>query len=260
VTRLAGVDDVRVVVRDGERAAQLWDHGVEVLVGDLREPATIKQAVAGMDAVVHIAAAFRGVEPEEMAAVNRDATRELAEAALAARVGRFVYASTNLVYGPGRGRPAGEDDVPAPLHPYPASKAAGERLLLDLHRGAGLGLRIVRLAFVYGDGDPHLAEWLPRAVTWPGQRRFTVIHHADVAQGLTLALRAGGVDGRIYNLADDAPLTAWELCAMHGLPTPEPGTEEDPWDGLVDTRRIRTELGYRPIYPTVYAAQAAGAL
>jgi hypothetical protein len=35
---------------------------------------------------------------------------------------------------------------------------------------------------------------------------------------------------------------------------------DDPWAGIVDTCRIRTELGYRPLYPTLYTAQAAGAL
>jgi nucleoside-diphosphate-sugar epimerase len=249
-----GVRAVRVLVRDPDRAAPYWDQGIDVVVGDLRDPDTVKRAVADVDAVVHLAAAFRGVDEAETVAVNRDAALELGRAAIAAGVRRFVFASTNLVYGAGRGRPAREDDELAPAHPYPQSKAAAERALRELHHDAGLGLRVVRLAFVYGDGDPHLEEWLPRAAAGPAHQRIQTVHHADVAQGLLLALRADGRDGRVYNLADDAALTVWELCALTGHPAPVGAGEADPWAGIVDTGRIRTELGYRPLFPTVRSA------
>jgi nucleoside-diphosphate-sugar epimerase len=229
-----------VLVRDPERVAPYWDQGHDVVIGDLRDPDTAKRAVHGVDAVVHLAA------------VDPDVAARLGRAALDAGVPRFVFASTILVYGPGQGRPAHENDEPA------SGSAAAERALLDLHHGGGLGLRIVRLAFVYGDGDP-----LPRVATGPAHRRIQTVHHADVARGLRLALAADRVDGRIFNLADDAALTAWELCALSGQPAgdgPLGDGPADPWAGLVDTRRIRTELGFRPIYPTVYTAHAAGAM
>jgi nucleoside-diphosphate-sugar epimerase len=195
-----------------------------------------------------------------MVAVNRDATVELARASLAAGVGRFVLASTNLVYGAGRGRPAREDDEPSPTGGYPTSKAAAERALARLHRESGLGLRTVRLAFVYGEGDPHLAQAPRFAARRPAHWRLHMVHHADVAQGIDLVLRASDVDGQVFNVADDAPVTGWELAALNGQPTPAGDGPADPWEGIVDTGRIRTELGYRPVYPTVYSAQAAGAL
>ena len=74
------------------------------------------------------------------------------------------------------------------------------------------------------------------------------------ARHLILALRADGRDGRVYNLADDAALTVWELCALAGYPTPMGDGDADPWAGIVDTRRIREELGYRPLFPTVRSA------
>jgi nucleoside-diphosphate-sugar epimerase len=255
---------VRVLVRDEEQGAPWWDRGAEVVDGDLRDPDTLKRAVVGVDGVVHLAAAFRGgVSDEEAVAVNRDGAVGLARAALAAGVSRFVFASTNLVYGPGRGRPAHEDDEPRPGQTYPASKAAAERELLRLHRDEGLPLRIVRLAFVYGEGDPHL-DWARKlARAWPAHQRLQVVHHADVAQALTRALDASGVDGRVFNAADDAPVTAWEVLTLGGeLVDPEAAGRElpDPWAGIVDTTRIRAELGYRPIYPTVYTAREAGAM
>ena len=259
--RLAARTPLRVLVRDPDRVAPYWDQGHDVVIGDLRDPDAVKRAVHGVDAVVHLAAAFRGVDEAETVVVNRDAAAQLGRAALEAGVSRFVFASTSLVYGPGRGRPAHEDDEARPGgHPYPQSKAAAERALLDLHHDGGLGLRIVRLAFVYGDGDPHLAGWLPRMAGGAAHQRLHIVHHADVARGMWLTLAEDGIDGRIFNLADDAPLTAWELCALTGQPAPAGDGPVDPWAGMVDTRRIRTELGFRPIFPTGYVAQAAGAM
>jgi nucleoside-diphosphate-sugar epimerase len=264
---------IRVLVRDEERAAPWWNRGAEVVVGDLRDPDAVKRAVAGVDAVVHLAAAFRGVPDEECVAVNRDAATALGRAALAAGVSRFVLASTSLVYGKGRGRPALEDDEPRPDHAYPMSKAEAERELLRLHDEEGLPVRVVRLAFVYGEGDPHLAWVRGIARNWPAHQRLHIIHHADVAQALDLALAAPGADGRIYNAADDAAVTAWELLRLGGDAMPEEAvagssadataserTLDDPWLGIVDTSRIRAELGYRPAYPTIYEAHQAGAL
>src|SRR5215208_4820210 len=112
----------------------------------------------GADAVVHLAAAFRGVPDEEAIAVNQTASLDLARSAIAAGVSRFVLASTNLVYGPGRGRPARESDPVSPAGAYPESKVAAEDGLRGLWQSDGLGLRVVRLAFVYGERAPHLAE------------------------------------------------------------------------------------------------------
>jgi nucleoside-diphosphate-sugar epimerase len=125
-----------------------------------------------------------------------------------------------------------------------------------------LPLRIARLAFVYGDGDPHLAESLLWARDWPLHKRLHLVHHADVAQALLRAVRANGVDGEAFNVADDAPVTALELLNLNGEPVSEGAAGrslDDPWEGIADTSKIRRELGFRPIYPTVYTAKDAGA-
>jgi nucleoside-diphosphate-sugar epimerase len=213
---------------------------------------------------VHLAAVLRSTDDDEIRRANLEATRRLAGAALDAGVARFVFTSTNLVYPGGLGRPASEDDEPAPpaaWGPYPASKVEAERALLALHRDRGLGLRIVRLAFVYGEGDPHLAESLRWAGRWPGHQRLQLLHHADAAQAVGRALHAPGIDGRIYNAADESPVTAVELHALNGVPFPDrPAGDADLWHGMVDTTRIRQELGFRPWYPSVWSARDAGAL
>ena len=99
-------EQVRVLVRDESEASRFADLGAQVAVGDLRDSETLGKALAGVDAVVNIAASFRGVPDEEAWAVNRDAALELGRAARSLQAyARFVQVSTNLVYGAGRGRP-----------------------------------------------------------------------------------------------------------------------------------------------------------
>lgn len=187
-----GGDTVRLLVRDEARAEPLTRLGAQAVAGELRDGADVRKAVDGVDAVVNIAASFRGVPDEEAWAVNRDAALDLGRAAVEAGVHRFVQVSTNLVYGAGRGRPAVEDDQPLSggRHPgaaYPDSKWAAETGLLALD---GLDVRIGRLAFVYGEGDPHLAQVVRWAEGWAGHKRLQMVHHADVGQGLLRLLYA----------------------------------------------------------------------
>ena len=121
-------------------------------------------AVRDVDAVVHCAAFFRGATPEQAHAVNDVGTQHLAHAARAARVRRFVFTSTGLVYGSNGGRLAREDDPCAPTAAYPVSKLAAERFLLAVE---GLDVRVLRLPFVYGDGDAHIAEAIPMMRSFP---------------------------------------------------------------------------------------------
>ncbi|POX53226.1 NAD(P)-dependent oxidoreductase [Streptomyces sp. Ru72] len=257
-------EEVRVLVRDAARGERFAELGAEIVVGDLRDAEALGKAVAGADAVVNVAAAFRGVPDEEAWAVNRDAAVELGRAALSSGVRRFVQVSTGLVYGVGRGRPLTEDDEVRPggamWGAYAESKAEAERQLLALE---GVEVRIGRLPFVYGEGDPHLAQSLRWAATWAATQRLHMGHHADVAQGLLRLLHAPAVGSPVYNIADDAPVTAVDLHQLNGVEVPaelHARTDPDPWFGIMSTERIRRDLGFRPHYPTVWAARDAGAL
>ncbi|HEX2915395.1 MAG TPA: NAD(P)-dependent oxidoreductase [Chloroflexia bacterium] len=259
-------DQVRVVVRHPEQADFLGQLGAEVVKGDLLEPETLPAALDDVEAVVHLAAFFRGATPEQAHATNLEGTVALAQAILKAGISRLVFASTNLVYGPGRGRPLNEDDEPRPVQAYPVSKFAAEQALQELQRSEGLGLTILRLPFVYGDGDPHLAELLPMVRSWPLTRRFQMGHHRDVAQALMLALETSHTEGRVYNVADSEPVTIAEIRKLDGEPVDESEkafslpVPPDSWEGIVDTSRIQKELGFRPIYPNLKSAIDAKAL
>ncbi|MER6129872.1 NAD(P)-dependent oxidoreductase [Streptomyces sp. NPDC001795] len=257
-------EQVRVLVRDAARGEAFAELGAQVAVGDLRDEEALGKAVAGVDAVVNVAASFRGVPDEEAWAVNRDAAVALGRAALASGVRRFVQVSTGIVYGTGRGRPMTEDDEIRPggemWGAYAESKAAAERELLALE---AMEVRVARLPFVYGEGDPHLAQSLRWAANWASAQRLQMAHHVDVAQGLMRLLYAPAVSGPVYNIADDAPVTAVELHQLNGVEVPadmHTRTDPDPWFGIMSTRRIRRDLGFRPIHPSVWAARDAGAL
>jgi nucleoside-diphosphate-sugar epimerase len=257
---------VRLLVRRAEQAEAFRKLGAEVIVGDLSQKDCLASAVAGVQTVVHLAAYFRGTDQERIRTTNEEGALSLANAALSAGVERFVFTSTNTVYGPGHSRPAREDDPLRPAITYPQTKVAAEQALLELYRTRGLGVRILRLAFVYGEGDPHVTDFLPvvgQQLQWHPAKRLHMVHHADVSQALLRALATPGIDGQIYNVADDAPISLAELRRLNGLPegaSDAVASINDPWEMIVDTLRIRDQLGFRPIYPSYYAARDAGAL
>ncbi|MDC7807130.1 NAD(P)H-binding protein [Luteimonas sp BLCC-B24] len=248
---------VRALVRDPARALELSEHGIALVSGDLMQPASLPAAVQGMQAVVHCAAFFRGATPEQAHAVNNAGTRHLAQAARAAGAGRFVFTSTGLVYGPNGGAPAREDDACAPVDAYPQSKLDAERMLLAIE---GLDVRILRLPFVYGDGDPHIEDVLPFMRTFAPAQRMSIGHHADVAQAVARLLDAPAPAHRIYNVTDDEAPDLATLFASVGHPPPDGSTPDrgQAFAAVLDGRRLREDLGFRPLYPRLADAVAAG--
>ena len=250
-------DRARALVRDPARATDLRDARIELVQGDLLDASSLPAAVRDVDAVVHCAAFFRGATPEQAHAVNDLGTQHLAGAARAASVKRFVFTSTGLVYGSTGGRLAHEDDSCAPAAAYPVSKLAAERFLLALE---GLDVRVLRLPFVYGDGDPHIQEVVPMMRTFLPTQRLSIGHHADVAQAVARLLDASSPAHRIYNVVDDEAPTLATLFASVGAPPPD-GSEAErgrAFDTLLDGRRIRADLGFTPAFPRLADAIAAG--
>jgi nucleoside-diphosphate-sugar epimerase len=256
--------DVSILVRDASKASALAVLGAKVITADLYDPGSLPAAVAGMDAVVHLAALFRTfTDNEGIVKTNREGTIALAEAALAAGVKRFIFASTSNVYGSGYRRPAREDEKVNSSDPraYSSSKIEAEQHLLGLHQSKGFDVRILRLAFVYGDKDPHIAEIIPllKQLKRHSGSRMHMVHHLDVAQALLLLLNNAGLDGEIFNVADDAPITLYELADSVGKAQETFDTEEgalnDPFEGIQDISKLRQRTGFRPMVPSYYVAR-----
>lgn len=252
-------NQVRALVRDPARAEGVRGERIEVVQGDLLAEDSLAAAVRGVDAVVHCAAFFRGATAEQANAVNDLGTRSLAQAARAAAVKRFIFTSTGLVYGSNGGQLANEDAPCTPTEAYPMSKLAAERFLLSID---GLDVRVLRLPFVYGDGDPHIEEVVRFMRTFPPRQRMSIGHHADVAQAVALVLDATSPAHRIYNVVDDQAPDLATLFASVGAPPPDGSDAQraQAFDALMDGRRLREDLGFRPRFPRFADALAAGAL
>lgn len=206
----------------------------------------------------HLAAVFRTQIENEIWRANLEGTRNLIATAKAhVPQVRFIMASTALVYNEDAPRPGKESDEVHPKLAYPASKVAAEHEL----RNSGLNWSILRLPFVYGDGDEHLASIQKhvRAMKMHPAQTFSMAHQRDVASAFQLAL-TGVMDGKIVNICDDAPTSLYEMARAAGLEIE--GSAEplrNPWMGRVDGSLARS-LGFRPAVSTVSQAAREGIL
>lgn len=256
--------DVRILVRDAAKASALTALGAEVITGNLFDPKSLPAALQAIDAVVHLAALFRTfTDNAGIVRTNHEGTVALADAAMAAGIERFVFASTGNVYSSGYGHPARETDVVDINDPraYSSSKIAAERELLVLHKEKGFDVRILRLGFVYGDRDPHIEEILPllKKMKRHSGSRMHMVHHLDVAQGINLLLQTNGLDGEIFNIVDDAPITLYELADSFEMAAEifesGEGPLNDPFEGILDVSKLRKMTGFRPLVPSYYVAR-----
>ena len=247
--RLADVGmNCRALVRGGKPVPA----GVTAVEGDLFNSRSLTEAVKDVSAIIHLAAVFRTPDTDLIWKSNLEGTRSLISVVKAHAPGaRFILASTTNVYNADNGHPGREDDQVAPQQAYPASKVAAEQAL----RESGLNWVVLRFPFVYGDGDGHL-ESLPKyaiAGKWHPAMRMSTIHHRDIATAMNLAL-AGAMDGRIVNIADEAPTSVYELAQLVGEPL-ESSREPlvNPWYLMSDSSLARS-LGFQPSVRTVYQA------
>ncbi|KRB78873.1 epimerase [Sphingomonas sp. Root710] len=246
--------DCRALVRAGKELPA----GAVPVEGDLLDPASLKSAVEGVTAIVHLAAVLRTPEPQDIWTANLDGTRNLIEAAKQyAPSCRFIMASTGLIYNRDTPYPGREDNVAEPQLAYPASKLAAENAL----RESGLNWSILRLGFVYGEEDGHL-EALPKLAgmfKWHPATRMSLIHHRDIETAVNLALD-GKMDNHIVNIVDEAPTSILEVATIVGF-TMEPSGEplDNPWFGHLDGSLART-LGFLPKVATVHQAAREGTL
>jgi len=245
-TGFVGSRVVRVLVEDGLRvralsrrpdaARAVLGAGVEVVAGELGDPASLRAAAGGQEIVIHAAARVSDWGPRRAFwAANVEGVANLLAACRAAGVKRLVHLSSLTVLGlPRDGRIVDEGTPPA-VPPrgdhYSASKLAGERLVLEAHGASGLETTVVRPGAIWGPGDPTV---LPRILDLLRRRKMPLIGRGDnllglshvdnLARGIALAALTPAAAGRLYHVTDGEPVTARQaleaLAAELGVPPP----------------------------------------
>lgn len=206
-----GGHEVRALVRRSSNTAFLDGLGVELAYAVLERGEGLREAVRGVDAVVHGAAITKGRSEAEFMEVNDGGTRQLLEATLAEAPGvtRFVLVSSLEVLGPSPdGEPLGEDAPPRPITRYGRSKLASERTALG--RKDELPVTILRPTAIYGPRDAEILELFKVAkmgvvpMLGAPDTRLTLVHGADCARAVIAALETPHESGRVFHVADGA--------------------------------------------------------
>ena len=199
-----GGHDVRALVREPGRAASLEGLGVELVVGDLSDAASLRAAVAGCEVVVHLVAILTG-KPADFERVMTQGTRDLVDAAKAAGVRRFVLMSA-----------LGTSEATKDLVPYYGAKWAMEQTV----RGSGLEHVIFRPSFVFGRDGGALAQFLKIArlapitpIVGPGTQRLQPIWVDDVAAYFAAGVERPEAANRTFELGGPDAVTWNEFWA-----------------------------------------------
>jgi len=182
---------VRALVRDPSRASRLAAWGVELATGDVTDPASLRAASEGADAVVHLVAIIKGSRAD-FERVMAEGTRNVVAAAQEAGVRRFVLASA-----------LGLDERSKDAVPYFKAKWEMERAVQE----SGLEYVIFRPSFVFGrDGGVlptfvRLARFAPvTPIIGSGRQRLQPIWVEDLAEYYALALDEPAAANRTFEL------------------------------------------------------------
>jgi len=250
------------VVRNPGKLPELLQKGVELRQADLSAPAHLKQAFAGVEAVVSNAAllSLGRARWESLLQANVEGTQNVFEAMSEAGVGRAIQVSTVAVYRYRRGvviredHPLREaDERITRFNAYGNSKARSERLARELAQAHGIALTVVRPSGVYGAFDQGgFTHTFKRLISlpitlYPVGISSGLVYAGDVAEAIVLALEQPASAGKAYNVTGSDE-TFWEFARAWKraggksswlmLPVPVPSRR------CYDNRQARKELGW----------------
>jgi UDP-glucose 4-epimerase len=243
---------------------------LEVLQGDLRDPAKVAEAVNGVEIVFHEAAfvsvADSMLRPQECFEVNVGGTVAVLDAARSAGVRRVVIASSAAVYGDSDALPLEETTAGRPLSPYAASKSADELYAAMYTHAFGLEAVALRYFNVYGPRqrpDSMYAAAVPifirrhldgQPVTIYGDGRQTrdLIYVSDIVQANLIAATHAAAPGQVFNVCTGRETVLLDLLEVLNLlcpgspapifASPRPG---DIYKSLGSPAKAQTMLGFR---------------
>lgn len=204
---------VRILTLDPPEPGLLPER-IEVRIGDVTDPMTVKRAMEGSGFVVHLAALLHIVNPPERLRkryeeINVGGTSRVVEAAVEMGVKRIIFSSTIAVYGKSGGQILTEETTPHPMSLYGQTKLRAEQMVLAARKDDQPLGTVLRLADVYGSRLKGNYRRLLQALAHhrfipvgPGENRRTLVYDRDVARAIILAIKHPAAGGNIYNVSD----------------------------------------------------------
>jgi dihydroflavonol-4-reductase len=200
--------DVRVLARAGADLQNIQNLAVERVEGDLRDPASLRQSLAGCRQLYHVAAhyALWAKDPSIFYDINVTGTKNLLEAARDVGVERIVYCSTIGAIGLPTGGGLGTEETPVSLEQmaghYKRSKYLAEQEVVKLAR-AGLPVVIVNPSAPVGAGDVKptptgqvIVDFMKGRMPAYIETGMNIVDVDDVAAGHLLAMEKGRIGER----------------------------------------------------------------
>jgi nucleoside-diphosphate-sugar epimerase len=194
---------------------------IELIEGDLRSYHIVREAVDGVDIILHqgaLPSVPRSInDPITTNQVNVEGTLNILEAARDAKVKRVVFASSSSIYGDSEKLPKQEDMIPNPLSPYAVSKLAGEKYCQVFARIYNLHTTALRYFNVFGPRQDPTSQYsavIPRFIQAVLQDRSPLIY-GDGKQSRDFTFVRNVIEANILASQLDSPPGMVFNCACH---------------------------------------------
>ncbi|MCS6988896.1 MAG: NAD-dependent epimerase/dehydratase family protein [Chloroherpetonaceae bacterium] len=209
-------DCVRALMRSASLAETLKEKKVELVKGDYRDLASLKEAVAGVDYVYHVAGVTKALDEKTYVEGNVVATENLLIATLEANpnLKRFLHVSSGAAAGssPSADNPIDESAPPKPVTLYGKTKLQAEEVCKRFFDK--LPITIVRPSIIYGERDKDLLEHFKTVQSGVvpifgfGEKKYDYLYVKDLIEGMIAAAESDKTKGEIYFLSGKAH--SWE--------------------------------------------------
>src|SRR6266850_751432 len=226
---------LRLLVRSTSDLRNIADLNADRVVGDLRDPVSIEKALAGCDALFHVAADYRlwVPDPEQMYRSNVEGTRGLIEAARKQGVRRIVYTSSVATMGFSSNGTLADENSPVSLAnmigPYKRSKFMAEQVAFEAAR-SGVDVVVVNPTTPIGESDLKptptgriVVDFLKRKFPAYVDTGLNLVDATECARGHIQALEKGRSGERYILGGENLTLKQIldKLGAITGLPSPK---------------------------------------
>ena len=226
--------DLRLLVRSNSNTKNIADLKADLITGDLRDPVSLEEGIAGCDVVFHVAADYRlwVRDPEEMYRANVEGTRAILAAARKNNVRRLVYTSSVATMGfSSNGQPADESSpvsLDSMIGPYKRSKFMAEQVAIEAAR-AGQDVVIVNPSTPVGERDIKptpsgriIVDFLKKKFPAYVDTGLNLVDATECARGHIAALEKGRSGERYILGGENLTLKQIldKLAAITGLPSP----------------------------------------